>query len=105
MEEIKKLRAKCQVFNALNSCNRPYINVIHNLPINFPIFVQREGNISKSSYQLRLYILIVIKRESCVIDLFYNPTIFRSTFIKPYYIDDTKEATNNKEEEELEEEA
>jgi len=49
--------------------------------------------------------LIVIKGESCVIDLLYGPTTFRSTFIKPYYTSDIKEATNNKEEEELEKEA
>ena len=105
MEEIKKLRAKCQISNTLNSYNRLYINAIHNLPINSPILVQREGNIGKSDYQSEFYTLIVIKGESCIINLSYNLITFRSIFIKPYYIGDIKEATNNRKEEKLEEEA
>jgi len=105
MEEIKKLRAECQVSNALNSRNGPHVDAIHDLPINSPILVWREGNIGKSGHWSGLYTLIAIKGESCVIDLPYGPTTFHSTSVKPYYTGNTEEATNDREEEESEEEA
>jgi len=49
--------------------------------------------------------LIIIKGESCIINLPYNSTTFCFTFIKLYYISDIKEATNDRKEEESEEEA
>ena len=39
MEEIKKLRAKRQVADALNMRNGPEITTIHDLPLNLPILV------------------------------------------------------------------
>ena len=45
IEEIKKLRAECQVADALNMCNRPKTTMIHNLPLNPPVLVWREGPI------------------------------------------------------------
>jgi hypothetical protein len=39
IEEVKKLKAKCQVANALNIYNRPKTTVIYNLPLNSPILV------------------------------------------------------------------
>ena len=45
IEEIKKLRAECQVANALNMCNRPKTTIIYNLPLNSPVLVWREGPI------------------------------------------------------------
>ena len=46
IEEVKKLRAECQVADALNIHNRPKITVIHNLPLNSPVLVWRERPIS-----------------------------------------------------------
>ena len=43
MEEVKKLKAECQVVDALNMCNGPKITVIYNLPLNSPVLVWREG--------------------------------------------------------------
>ena len=45
MEEVKKLRAECQVVNALNIYNGFKITVIYNLPLNSPVLVWREGPI------------------------------------------------------------
>ena len=39
MEEVKKLKAECQVADALNMHNRPKTTIIHNLPLNSPILV------------------------------------------------------------------
>ena len=39
MEEVKKLRAKRQVVDALNMRNGPKITAIYNLPLNSPILV------------------------------------------------------------------
>jgi hypothetical protein len=50
IEEVKKLKAKYQVTDALNMCNRPKTTVIHNLPLNSPILVWREGPIGQFSY-------------------------------------------------------
>jgi len=43
IEEVKKLRAKRQVANALNMRNGPKITAIYNLPLNLPVLVWREG--------------------------------------------------------------
>ena len=43
MEEVKKLRAKRQVVDALNMRNRPKITAIYNLLLNLPVLVWREG--------------------------------------------------------------
>jgi hypothetical protein len=44
MAEICKLRAERQIADALNMCNRPRIDAVHNLPPNSPVLVWREGN-------------------------------------------------------------
>jgi len=45
MEEVKKLRAKRQVADALNMRNGPKITAIYDLPLNLPVLVWREGPI------------------------------------------------------------
>jgi hypothetical protein len=45
IEEVKKLKAKCQMADILNIYNRPKITAIYNLPLNSPILVWREGPI------------------------------------------------------------
>jgi len=39
MEEIKKIRAKRQVADALSTCNGPNTTTIYNLPLNSPVLV------------------------------------------------------------------
>jgi hypothetical protein len=50
IKEVKKLRAERQVINALNMHNRPKTTAIHNLPLNSPILVWREGPIGQLNY-------------------------------------------------------
>jgi hypothetical protein len=39
IKEVKKLRAKHQVVDALNIRNRPKITIIYNLPLNPPVLI------------------------------------------------------------------
>ena len=48
--EVQKLQAKRQVVDALNMCNGPKTNAVHNLPPNTPILVWREGNIDQAGH-------------------------------------------------------
>jgi hypothetical protein len=50
MAEIAKLRSERQIANALNTRNGPRTDDIHDLPLNAPVLVWREGNTSQSSY-------------------------------------------------------
>ena len=43
MEEVSRLRAKTQVNKALNERNGPSVTDIHDLPLNSPVLVWREG--------------------------------------------------------------
>src|SRR6266576_6385253 len=87
MEEVKKLRAKCQVVDALNICNRPKITIIHDLPLNLPVLIWREGLIGQPGYWSGLFNLLSIKNENCIVQLPYRPTNFCSTVVKPYLVD------------------
>jgi len=42
--EIQKLRAKRQIADALNMRNGPKTNAVHDLLLNLPVLVWREGN-------------------------------------------------------------
>jgi len=44
MAEIRRLWAERQVADALNMRNGPRMDVVHDLPLNSPILVWREGN-------------------------------------------------------------
>ena len=46
IEEVKKLKTKHQVADALNIYNRPKTTIIYNLLLNLPILVWREGPIN-----------------------------------------------------------
>ena len=48
MNEIRRLHASRQVNDALNTRNGPSIISIHDLPINSPVLVFREGNTGQS---------------------------------------------------------
>ena len=85
MEELRKSNAFHQVNVALNTWNRPSTSLIHNLPLNSPVLVFREGNTGQSGSWQGLYKLLSLESESAVIKLSNGPTKFRSTLIKPYY--------------------
>jgi len=68
-------------------CNRPKTTAIHDLPFNSPILVWREGPTGQPGYWSGLYNLFSIENKTCIIQLPYRPTNFRSTVIKPYLVD------------------
>ena len=85
MDEVRKLYAKRQVTDALNIRNGPQITAIHDLPLNSPVLVWREGNTGQPGSWTGPYPLISLEGESCTVNLPYGPTSFRSTSVKPYY--------------------
>jgi len=86
MDEVRKLRANRQVLDALNMRNGPKVTAIHDLPLNSPVLVWREGNTGQSGHWSGPYTLVGIDGESCVIDLPHGHTIFRSTSVKPFLV-------------------
>jgi hypothetical protein len=67
IEEVKKLKDKRQVADALNIYNRSKTTAIYNLPLNSPILVWREGPIGQPGYWSSPYNLFSIKNETCTI--------------------------------------
>ena len=73
--------------DALNMRNRPKTTMIHNLPLNSPVLVWREGPIGQPSYWSGPYNLLNIKNETCTIQFPHGPTNFCSIVVKPYLVD------------------
>ena len=86
MDEVRKCTASRQVNDALNTCNGPSTASVHDLPINSPVLIYREGKASQSGEWKGPYNLLSIEGESVIIELPHGPTKFRSTSIKPYFI-------------------
>ena len=67
-------------------CNRLKVDTIYNLLLNLLVLVQREENTGQTRHQLGLYNLVALDNKSCVVDLPYGYTTFRSTSVKPYLV-------------------
>ena len=87
--EIKELRAKMQVQEALNHRNGPLTTAIHDLPINSEVLVWREGNARKTGSWKGPFKLLEVSGETCILQLPHGPTKFRTTAVKPFYSDDS----------------
>ena len=87
MNEVRKCTTSQQVNDVLNTWNGPSTATVHGLPINSPVLVYREGNVGQSEEWKRPYNLLSIQGKSVIIELPHGPTKFRSTSIKPYFID------------------
>ena len=87
MAEIRKLRAKRQIADALNMRNGPRTNAIYGLLPSSPVLVWREGNASQSGYWDGPYMLLAVDGKTCTVKLLNGPTTFRSTVVKPYLLD------------------
>ena len=74
--EIQKLRAKCQVADALNMRNGPKMDVVYDLPLNLLVLVWREGNIGQVGHWDGLYKLLMAKGETYTVKLLSGPTPF-----------------------------
>lgn len=88
MEEVRKIRAENQVTDALNTRNGPFVDPVHDLPLNSDVLVWREGNAGRTGKWTGPFKLLGIEGETCKIHLPSGPTQFRSTVVKPYLVDD-----------------
>ena len=67
IEEVKKLKAKRQVADTFNICNGLKTTVIHDLLLNSPVLVWREGPTGQLSYWSGPYNLLSIENKICTI--------------------------------------
>jgi hypothetical protein len=91
MNEIAKIRATRQVNDALNQRNGPSVMPIHDVPLNSPVLVWREGNAGHGGKWTGPFPLLGIDRKTCHVQLPSGPTDFRSTVVKPYHINEEEE--------------
>ncbi len=84
MIEIQKLRAERQIADALNIRNRPKTDAVHDLLLNSPVLIWREGNTDQAGHWDRLYNLLTVEGEIYTVKLLNGPTSFQSTVVKPY---------------------
>lgn len=89
MDEVRRLTATRQVNDALNTRNGPSTIAVHDLTLNSPVLVWREGNANQSGGWKGPYSLIGIERETAIIKMPNGPTKFRTTSVRPYEIDET----------------
>jgi hypothetical protein len=85
MAEVRKVRAERQVADALAQRNGPRTSHIHDLPINSPVLVWREGNTGQPGHWDGPFPLLSIEGETCIVELGSGATSFRSTVVKPYF--------------------
>jgi hypothetical protein len=84
MAEVCKVRAERQVADALAQRNGPRTSYIHDLPLNSPVLVWREGNTGQPGHWDGPFPLLSIEGETCIVELSSGATSFRSTVVKPY---------------------
>jgi hypothetical protein len=85
MAEIRKLRAKRLINDALNTRTRPDTTAIHDLSLNFDVMVWREGKNGQLGHWDGPVPLVSMDGETCVLKMPYNNTPFRSMSVKPYF--------------------
>jgi hypothetical protein len=95
MTEVRKLRAKRQINNAINTRNGPSSTPVHSLPIDSDVLVWREGKTGYAGKWTGPYKLLAVNGETCIIELPRGPTEFRSTVVKPYQSNDQNNNQNN----------
>lgn len=79
MAEVSKLMASRRVREALTMRNRPLTAHLYDLPVNADVLVWREKGYWSGPHKL-----LSIQGETCIIDMPYGPTTFRSTSVRPY---------------------
>ena len=96
MGEVKKMMAKKQIRNALNSKNGSIVNHLHDLPINSEILVWRKNNADKSRNWTDPFKILGMKKKTCKIAMFYEIIDFRNTVIKLFFRNESKNVANVK---------
>ena len=91
MEEVRKLRAKRQVNDALNHRNGPSTSGLKDLPLNSLVLVWRETPGNKAGHWAGPFSLLGMNNEDCIVTLPSRPTVFRSMTVKPYFTEKDQE--------------
>ena len=99
MAELRHLNAKRQIRDALTMKNGPNTASTLDLPLQSDVRVWREKKGWKGPYKL-----LSIDGETCTIDMPYGPTKFRSTVIKPFYMEELPEMEKEQELPDIDEE-
>ena len=88
MTEIRKLKARQQVKDALGTRNRPKILDTLQLPLTSDVLVWREG-----AGWTGLHKLLARNEDdtACTVEVNSRPMTFRITSVKPYYQDENTE--------------
>jgi len=86
MKELRKYQAQRQVRDAVAMRNGPYTEDVLNLPLQSDVLVWREKDRWTGPYKL-----LAISGETCTIELPNGPTNFRSTIVKPFYTEQSRE--------------
>ena len=89
MDEVRKLRVKRQVNNALYTRNGPKVDAVYNLLLNSLVLIWREGNAGKISSWTGLYNLLSINGETYVVNQPSGYTSFRSIAVKLFYTEES----------------
>lgn len=85
IEKVQKSKPLCQVNNALNTWNRPFITLLYDLLLNFLVLIYCKGNAGQSESWKEPYKLLSSKGEPAIVELQSMPIKFRTTTIKSYY--------------------
>jgi hypothetical protein len=94
INKVRKFVATRQLNDALNIRNDSFTILIHNLSLNFFVFVYREKNDNQSKSWKDSFKLLNVNDESIIMKLSNDSTKFRSTVIKFYY-DDNHDLENS----------
>ena len=64
--------------------NGPKTDTVHDLPLNSPVLVWREGNIGYLGHWDGPFTLLTVKGEMCIIKFISRPTPFYFIVVKLY---------------------
>jgi hypothetical protein len=91
IEEVRKLRAKRQVNDALNHRSGPSTSALKDLPLNSLVLVWRETPGNKAGHWTGPFSLLSMNNEDCIVVLPSGSTTFRSTTVKLYFVEKDQE--------------
>lgn len=98
IEEVRKINTSRLINDALNMRNGPSTISVHDLPLNSPVLVFREGPTGHAGSWKRPFKLLGLEGETAVIELSSGLTRFRITSVKPYYQNEEEDVDENQQE-------
>lgn len=87
IEQVRKIRAKNEVINALNTRNGLLLDLVYNLLLNFNVLVLQKDNARRTGKWIDPFNFLGIESKIYKIYLLSGPIKFWSTIIKYYFVD------------------